>query len=406
MGLGAAALPARVRAACAPGFGPLQAADANGLMLPAGFTSRVVATTGATVGATSHVWHAAPDGGATFASPGGGWVYVSNAELAAPGGGVGAIAFAPDGAIVDAYSILSGTRVNCAGGPTPWGTWLSCEEVTTGRVYECDPFTPGSQGVVRSALGWFRHEAAAVDPVRQQLYLTEDNPDGLLYRFTPGAWPDLSAGVLEAAQVLDPGGQGAIVPGQTRPLAWHVVPTPNPGVNDAATRYQVAQATPFAGGEGIWYQAGVVAFTTKHDNRVWQLDAAAQTLTILYDFATSSDPALRGVDNVTVSPCGDVYVAEEGGNLEIVALGEGGFVEPVVRLTGVTGTEMAGPAFSPDARRLYFSSQRNPGVTYEVSGPFAPLAVPSLGGFWGAAALGALACGAWWRQRPVSGSSA
>jgi secreted PhoX family phosphatase len=132
---------------------------------------------------------------------------------------------------------------------------------------------------------------------------------------------------------------------------------------------------------------------------VWQIDTTAQTISILYDFATASDPHLSGVDNVTQSPCGDLYVAEDGGNYEIVALTANGLVEPVVRLTGVSGTELTGPAFSPDATRFYFSSQRNPGVTYEVSGPYAPNVVPSLGGWWAAAALGAMAGAAWWTER-------
>src|SRR5687767_1177362 len=75
-------------------YGDLQAADANGIQLPAGFASRVVARTGQTVGATAYKWHAAPDGGACFARPGGGWIYVSNSEVGAvAGGGVSAVQF-------------------------------------------------------------------------------------------------------------------------------------------------------------------------------------------------------------------------------------------------------------------------------------------------------------------------
>ena len=181
--------PARAAQGGADSFGPLQAQDWNGLKLPPGFSSRVVATSDQVVDGTSHTWHRAPDGGATFPTNDGGWVYVSNAERGGGNGGVGALRFAPDGSLVDAYSVLSGTRINCAGGPTPWRTWLSCEERQAGRVYECDPFTPGSQGVVRAGLGTFRHEAAAVDAPRQQIYLTEDIRNGLLYRATPTAYP-------------------------------------------------------------------------------------------------------------------------------------------------------------------------------------------------------------------------
>jgi uncharacterized protein len=372
LGLAGLASPSRARAAtgCIEGVGPLQTPDANGLMLPAGFTSRVVATTGGTVPGTSHVWHMAPDGGATFERPSGGWVYVSNSEVDSGDGGVGAIAFDADGAIVDAYSILSGTSRNCAGGPTPWGTWLSCEEVGGGRVFECDPFTPGSIGAVRPALGSFKHEAAAVAHGEQLVFLTEDRPDGLLYRFRSARYPSLEAGALEAAQVLDPHGAGAIRPGEQRPVSWHAVPNPNPAWIQTSTRFQVSAATPFNGGEGCWYRAGLVTFSTKGDNRVWQLDPIANTIRILYDYATASEPILSGVDNVYTSPCGDVYVAEDPGNLQIVALTPGGRALPIVRLTNAPGSELTGPALSPDGRRLYFSSQRSPGVTFEVSGPF------------------------------------
>ena len=231
-------------------YGALQAADANGVKLPVGFTSRVVATTGQTVGSSDYVWHAAPDGGATFATGDGGWVYVSNAELSGDAGGVGAIRFASDGTIVDAYSILTGTTWNCAGGPTPWGTWLSCEETSSGQVYECDPFTPDSQGVVRPQLGTFKHEAAAIDPIHQHVYLTEDERSGLLYRFVCDNYPSLDTGTLQAAEILDPNTEGPIVIGQTRSLDWHEVPDPT-RAGPVPTRDQVPEATTFDGGEGL-----------------------------------------------------------------------------------------------------------------------------------------------------------
>lgn len=374
---GAIAVPV-AHAAGADDFGPLQEPDSNGLQLPVGFTSRVVATTGVEVATTGYVWPTLPDGGATFPTGDGGWVYVSNSE-ASPGGGVGAIRFASDGTITDAYSILSGTRRNCAGGPTPWNTWLSCEEVDSGLVYECDPFTPFSQGVVRPALGVFKHEAAAVDSTHSHVYLTEDKFDGRLYRFAPSVWPNLTAGVLEVAQVLDPGMTGPIRPGETRGLAWHVVPDPSAAVTP--TRLQVAASTAFNGGEGCWFESDQIFFSTKGDSRVWRIDTVAGQIEILYDLATSATPELTNPDNVFASSNGDVYVAEDPGNLQVVALTPSGGVLPIIQVTGQAGSEITGPACSPGGNRLYFSSQRSPGTTYEVTGPFlsgAP-AVPSLG---------------------------
>ncbi len=363
------AIPGVQGAQGADAFGPLQPPDANQLRLPTGFSSRLVATTGRSVGHTEHLWHAEPDGGATFAAPDGGWVYVSNAEVPRSGGGVGAIRFDADGTIVDAYSILKGTTRNCAGGRTPWQTWLSCEETQDGRVWECDPFAPGSQGIPRPAMGVFNHEAAAVDGTGQAIYLTEDEPDGRLYRFRPASYPKLEGGVLEAAEILDPEARGPIEPGESRELRWH--PVADPSARNLATRYQAPKATDFAGGEGAWLNAGQIYFATKGDNRVWQIDTRSDRISIVYDYATSEVKALHGVDNVFASPAGDVLVAEDGGDFEIVALTPSGQVKPIVQMVGQdSSSEVTGPALSPDGTRLYFSSQSGPGRTYEVTGPF------------------------------------
>ena len=97
-------------------YGPLGEPDANGIQLPAGFVSKVVARTGDPVTGTAYMWHEAPDGGACFATTDGGWAYVSNSEIGGGGGGVGVVRFDSAGTIVGAFSILTGTSRNCAGG--------------------------------------------------------------------------------------------------------------------------------------------------------------------------------------------------------------------------------------------------------------------------------------------------
>ena len=138
---------------------------------------------------------------------------------------------------------------------------------------------------------------------------------------------------------------------------------------------QVAEATVFDGGEGLWWFEGVVYLSTKGDNRVWAYDTSTQTITTLYDRDTALDPdALYGVDNLTVSACGDVLVAEDGGQMRIVAVMPDGGLVPLVQIEGQEGSEITGPAFDPSGTRLYFSSQRAEGllggITYEITGPF------------------------------------
>ncbi|MEM7052907.1 MAG: alkaline phosphatase PhoX [Pseudomonadota bacterium] len=355
------------------------------MLVPRGFSVRQLARTGEpSLPGSDYIWHQDPDGGATFPMDDGGWVYVSNAEVKAwRQGGVGALRFSADGELIDSYPICIGTTNNCAGGPTPWGTWLTCEEIDEGLVYECDP-TGQELAVPVPALGVFKHEAAAVDPVHRHIYLTEDVEDGNFYRFVPDHYPDggradLRSGRLEVAVVAGDD------PLQTRAVEWHPLPNPiprlggeDPARREPATRYQVAEAETFNGGEGCWYHAGIVYFTTKGDNRVWALDTKQNTLDLIYDKHSEQafNPGIEDVDNLTVSAGGDVLVAEDGSEMRLVVVGPD--VEPfeLVNVIGQRDSEICGPAFCPNGERLYFSSQRGvagdhtDGRIYEVRGPF------------------------------------
>ncbi|GAB1818075.1 alkaline phosphatase PhoX [Herbidospora sp. RD11066] len=357
-----AALAAPAQPATSP-YGALLAADANGILLPAGFTSRVIARSRQVVSGTSYTWHDAPDGGACFAD-GSGWIYVSNSEIN-PSGGASAIRFNSSGNVVSANRILSNTRQNCAGGKTPWDTWLSCEEVSRGFVYETYPF--GGTAVQRPAMGRFTHEAAAADPVRKVIYLTEDETNGRFYRFVPTTWGDLSAGTLQVMVA------GSATSGS---FTWATIPDPDG--SPTLTRNQVSGSKSFNGGEGCYYANDTVWFTTKGDNRVWQVNLANNTYELAYDdsLVSPGTPPLTGVDNVTGATSGDLYVAEDGGNMEICMITPDDKISPFLRITGQGSSEITGPAFSPAGDRLYFSSQRGTsgsssgGITYCVTGPF------------------------------------
>lgn len=367
-------------------YGPLGAPDANGISLPPGFTARRIARSLDPVGSTGYRWHAKPDGGATFATQDGGWIYVCNSEVESRQGGAGAMRFAADGTIVAAYPILTRTNTNCAGGKTPWGTWLSCEEEPAGQVWECDPFGV-EQALPRPALGWFQHEAAVVDPATSQVYMTEDRSDGRFYRFTPDPStridlpvehpfpsPLLELGTLEVARLEADGS-----------VTWLEVPVPNPPADNTTsnevmpTRAQVPGSTAFQRGEGAWFAAGVVYFTTTTDHRIWAYDTATSDtatgrLEVIYDGIATPAAALKRPDNITVAGSGDLYVCEDADDLQIVLLSSDGEVAPFLQVSGSVhaGSELAGVAFNPAGDRLYFSSQRafGLGATYEVAGPF------------------------------------
>ncbi len=237
-------------------------------------------------------------------------------------------------------------------------------------MWECDP-TGAKPAVARPQMGLFQHEAAAVDPIHQHVYLTEDVNGGGLYRFVPSAYPDLAAGVLEIAC-----GDGC------SPVVWK--PVPDPGFTGGKPlREQVRDSLKFARGEGIWYDAGLVYVATTTDETIHVYDTNTAILSVLYRAGDVPGTPLRGIDNLHVSRSGDLFVAEDSYTddpdaMDVCIITPERKISRFLKLTGpghfMAGaqSETIGITFDPSGTRMYLGSQRyqTSGIVYEITGPF------------------------------------
>lgn len=346
--------------------------DENGLLLPPNCRSRIIARSGETVKNSDYVWHSAPDGAGVLPVEDGGWIYLSNAEMSGKNGGVGAIRFNSDGDIVSAYPILTGSNRNCGGCITPWGTWLSCEEVSNGITWECDPMGI-KKAIALPNLGVFNHESITIDPKSNALYLTEDTKKGCFYRFSPKVTDeghvDLTQGLLEVAVINN-----------IDKVEWKRIE--DPMAIAKPTRKQVKESTKFNGGEGIAYHNGVIYFDTKGDDKIWKYDIQTSSISIFYNAADYAVPVLTGVDEITMYD-DSLLICEDDGDMQVVAITPKNAhnketseldIKPILQLLDQDKSEVTGVALSPDKSRLYFSSQRGfsgqpgDGITYEITG--------------------------------------
>jgi hypothetical protein len=415
-------------------MGPLLEPNEDGIRLPQGFTSRQLAVFGEAplpdVDPT-FLWHSDPDGGATFRTDDGGWIYVSNseardlttirdqdptglfrsnlsrdaAELLPPGfgGGVSALRFDAVGNLVDAYPCQRGTTTNCSGGATPWGTWINGEEIWDGKMFECSPLRDGGEYIELPRFGRKAHEMVAIDTDNRAIYHTEDI-DFATDRFYRTVWnisswpvanerPDMDAGKLQVLYV--PAGIDAARAGPT-PIVWNDAiddGTPQPATVD------MVDATFFGGNEGVWWLQGFIFFSTKSDDNIWVIDIEGQTLESIYEprsdvagspFDNAEEP-LTGVDNITMTLDGEMLVVEDGGYMRCMVLLPDRTTIPLLQLPGNPSlTEVTGVAIAPSGDRIYVSGQRSrplgllppevqpgspiptrvAGVTYEIKMPF------------------------------------
>jgi uncharacterized protein len=316
-------------------------------------------------------------------------------------GGTTTLVFDPDaGALRESYASLSGTIRNCAGGPTPAGTWLSCEETTDisrdgtrhGYVFEVPAFGLASAEPIK-AMGRFSHEATATDPATGIVYETEDSGSSALYRYVPSDPANLAAGgVLEAMKLAGTNTTASWTTGTSEGAEWVTVDNPDWGPGEQTTWQQASAkgAARIVRGEGAWYGNGLIYIVSTGggpagQGQVFAYDPVASTFTCV--FASPSDSVLNAPDNVTVSPRGGLVLCEDGSGREFMhGLTPDGEIFPFAENNAVltpelrdekgygntdyTGSEWAGATFEPKQGNWLFANLQSPGITFAITGPW------------------------------------
>ncbi|MFI6877330.1 PhoX family protein [Streptomyces sp. NPDC050400] len=412
------------------GYGPLVPDPAGLLDLPKGFRYKVLSREGEPLRSNEGKVPSNHDGMAAFAGRHGRVHLVRNHENRVTGkigvptvegltydpmgkGGCTALTLDRNNEVLSERVAIAGTAVNCAGGPTPWGTWLTCEETEDragtngytkdhGFIFEVDPVDPHRSGAVPlTAMGRFQHEAIAVDPRRGVVYETEDafeKPFGLFYRFLPKK-PEGGLGSLRAGGRL----QAMRVPGVPDLSAVQEAGATFGGVEWVDVPDPLAAQTPIRNQdfgpqgithaqklEGCYWGGSCVYFVSSyarsregsaadHFGQIWRYDPASRRLTLVVVFGPDTDVQLPGEepDNICLAPSGGLMVCEDGaGAQHVFGVTRKGEVYAMARGRQNIGTaddpewgEFAGVTFSPDGDTMYVNCY-TPGTTFAVTGPW------------------------------------
>ncbi len=416
------AAPARARPRrCFSGYGELVPDPAGIVDLPAGFRYRVLSRTGEAL-SDGGVVPSSHDGMAAFSAGALGTWLVRNHELnpedaaedslsvvaAVPGAtydpaGVGGTTtlLVAERELIQHRVSLAGTLDNCAGGASPWHTWLTCEETLEvldkphGYIFEVDPWRGGNPEPI-IAMGRFEHEAVSFDR-RGRAYLTEDasEPFGCIYRFLPdaplgGRGSLHRGGQLEALAVTGIDTDLSIVtePGTRLAVRWLPVSNPNPLGDETSVREQAIAlgATPIKKAEGTWkgvdgniwfvasYAGGPLAedpedvTAVAHAGQIWRYDPASETLELVVCLPPGSP--FDGPDNITAGPHGFAVACTDGEDDQfLVGIDQQGGTFPFA-FNAATNDEFAGATFSPDGATLFANIQGEPAFTLAIWGPW------------------------------------